>query len=63
VFLNGRQAKPSTEIRKGDVIGSVKPDGTPLTVSVLAVPSSKQVSKKDRMLYVSYADPISGEPC
>jgi len=30
---------------------------------VLAVPLSKQVSKKDRLLYISYVDSPSGESC
>ncbi len=63
VTLNGRRAKPSMEVRQGNVIGSVRPDATPLTVRVLAVPASKQVSKKDRMLYISYTEPNLGEPC
>jgi len=63
VTLNGRQAKPSMEVRQDDAIGTIMPDGTPIAIRVLAVPASKQVPKKDRPLYISYSDTLSGESC
>ncbi len=61
VTLNGRQAKASLEVRQGDVIGSVSPDGTPVRLEVLSVPTSKQVSRRDRGLYISYLDVPTAE--
>lgn len=48
VELNGIKAKASSSVETGSVISLIKPDGSRLTVRVLTVPSSKNVSRKDR---------------
>lgn len=48
VELNGNRAKASSSVEAGSVIGLVKPDGSRITIRVLTVPSSKNVSRKDR---------------
>ena len=56
VTLGGRQAKASLEVKQGDVIGSVSPDGTPVWLEVMSVPATRQISRKDRGLYIRYLD-------
>ncbi|MEZ5307378.1 MAG: RNA-binding S4 domain-containing protein [Pyrinomonadaceae bacterium] len=46
VSLNGKPAKPSSEVKDGDEI-EIRKRSTIRVVKVLEVPSGKQVSKKD----------------
>lgn len=48
VELNGSAAKASSVVEAGAVISLVKPDGSRITLKVLVVPASKNVSRKDR---------------
>ncbi|MCD4706191.1 MAG: RNA-binding S4 domain-containing protein [Candidatus Sabulitectum sp.] len=48
VELNGSRAKASSTVETGAVIGLIKPDGSRITIKVLIVPTSKNVSRKDR---------------
>ena len=48
VTLNGKPVKASAPVDTGSVITLVKPDGESMTVKILAVPESKNVSKKSR---------------
>jgi ribosomal 50S subunit-recycling heat shock protein len=46
--MDGRKLKPSHTVGAGDVLEIVRPDGSRLTLRVTDVPSSRQVSRKDR---------------
>ncbi len=48
VELNGVKAKSSSSVSVGSKISLIKPDGTRITLNVLEVPTSKNVSRKDR---------------
>ena len=48
VDLNGSRAKSSSAVEAGSVISLIKPDGNRITIKVLFVPTSKNVSRKDR---------------
>jgi len=48
VRLNGAAVKASCAVAVGSVISLVKPDGSGITLRVLSVPESKNVSRKDR---------------
>jgi len=53
VTLNGAPAKTSSEIREGDVLQAVRPDGSLQTYTVLKVPVGTQIPKKDRGDYLA----------
>ena len=48
VDLNGSPVKASAAVEIGSVIGLTKPDGERITIKVLVVPATKNVSRKDR---------------
>jgi ribosomal 50S subunit-recycling heat shock protein len=48
VVLNGARAKASSLVEPGSVIDFVKPDGSRITLKVLVVPATRNVSRKDR---------------
>ena len=48
VELNGIRAKSSSTVTVGSQISLIKPDGNRMTIMVIEVPTSKNVSRKDR---------------
>lgn len=48
VELNGSSVKASATVETGAVIGLTKPDGSRITIKVLVVPVTKNVSRKER---------------
>lgn len=48
VQLNGSRAKASAVVETGALIRLIVPDGSTVTLKVLDVPQSKNVSRKDR---------------
>ncbi len=48
VELNGSKAKASSSVEPGAIIDMIKPDGSRISIKVLVIPSSKNVSRKDR---------------
>jgi len=56
VSVNGRTAKPSTEVRPGDRISLVLPDGSPTELTVDSLPAGRSVARRDRhKLYTAAA--------
>ncbi len=51
VFQGGESVKSSTAVISGSILTMIKPTGQKLTVKILAVPLSKNVSKKDRLSF------------
>lgn len=58
VELDGVRAVASSSVKTGSVISLIKPDGSRNTLQVLVVPTSKNVSRKDRS---SLYEVINGE--
>jgi ribosomal 50S subunit-recycling heat shock protein len=48
VLQNGSVVKASSSVEAGSLISLIRPDGTRVTVKVLMVPETKNVSRKDR---------------
>ena len=48
VDLNSSAAKASSAVEPGSVISLIKPDGSRITLKVLIVPATKNVSRKER---------------
>lgn len=48
VELDGVRAVASSSVKTGSVISMIKPDGSRNIIQVLVVPTSKNVSRKDR---------------
>ena len=51
ISIDGLAVKSSYSVQNGDLLEIVKPDGSNVSVEVLKIPSSKQVSRKDRQNY------------
>ncbi len=58
VELDGVRAVASSSVKTGSVISLIKPDGSRNIIQVLVVPTSKNVSRKDRS---SLYEVINGE--
>jgi ribosomal 50S subunit-recycling heat shock protein len=48
VSVNGRTAKPSVDVKEGDLLEVGMPGGRTVRARVDEIPSSRQVSRKDR---------------
>ncbi len=48
VEVNGSKTKASSSVEEGAVISLIKPDGSRIKIKILQIPSSKNVSRKDR---------------
>jgi ribosomal 50S subunit-recycling heat shock protein len=48
VKINGKAAKASTAVEEGSVVSLVRPDGETITLRVILVPETKNVSRKQR---------------
>jgi ribosomal 50S subunit-recycling heat shock protein len=57
VLIGGSKVKPSQEISRGDILETVKPDGSILSIEILDIPSGKQVSRKERSRYFKTVGP------
>ncbi len=57
VLIGGSKVKSSQEICTGDILEVVKPDGSTLSIEILDIPSSKQVSRKERSSFFRTVGP------
>lgn len=58
VILQGSQFKSSREVSIGDIITITKPEGSVISIEVLSIPDSKQVSRKARSEFFRIVGPV-----
>ena len=51
VRQNDESVKTSTTVTPGAILSIIKPTGQKITVKILAIPPSKNVSRKDRLSF------------
>ena len=63
VVVNGSVARSSLTVKPDDRIELTRPDGSVITIEIVEIPSSKQVSRSERKKLIRILGSLEGFTC